>query len=380
MAIDYDSDLVKHFVRMDGWLPICRRRLKAICSERPRRMRYFTFCATGAVDVLMLDVAKVVRQSTGGRRFDTVVFFGRDDESIVQTTKRIPGAIGFPGNFVEVVLLYDADEMLVADSGDPLDAPEEEQDIAAVHRAQRMRAVKHAFIREFPFDVMNLDLEEFVFKPKEELPGKMVNALRKIFAWQQRPLKRDRGLPAPITEFSLIFTTQVGPPNMTADCIHMLEDFLARNVAADDRLLSLLRGRSGVASVSELREHQFELFFKLALPKVIAGILLEQDWYVEPDSGIKIYQYSRDSEDGPYQMLNFVMDVKRQNPPREKRPPIGGDDRTPEAIAAYQEVAFKLFRDKEEVVAEAILNGPTLRKSLELIRARRRKYYPEDAD
>ncbi len=103
MAIDYDSDLVKHFVRTDGWLPLCRRRLEAISQEQPRRLRYFTFCAVGAVDVLMLDVAKVVKLSSTSK-FDTVAFFGRDDESIVETVKRIPGAVGFPGNFVDVVL------------------------------------------------------------------------------------------------------------------------------------------------------------------------------------------------------------------------------------------------------------------------------------
>src|SRR5229473_3640208 len=103
MAIDYESDLIKHFVRTDGWLPVCSRRLKAIQQSHQRRLRYFTFCAIGAVDVLMLDVAKVVSRSSTDR-FDTVVFFDQSPEAVDETLKRIPGATGFNEDFVNLVL------------------------------------------------------------------------------------------------------------------------------------------------------------------------------------------------------------------------------------------------------------------------------------
>ena len=38
------------------------------------------------------------------KEFDTVCFFDRDDEAVAETRKRIPGARGFPGDFVEVLL------------------------------------------------------------------------------------------------------------------------------------------------------------------------------------------------------------------------------------------------------------------------------------
>ncbi|MEJ0041969.1 MAG: hypothetical protein WDM81_07040 [Rhizomicrobium sp.] len=66
-------------------------------------MRYFTFCAVGALDVLLLDREKVIRRSKN-KEFDTVYFFDRDEDAIVETRKRIPGAIGFPGDFVKVIL------------------------------------------------------------------------------------------------------------------------------------------------------------------------------------------------------------------------------------------------------------------------------------
>ncbi len=41
-----------------------------------------------------------------------------------------------------------------------------------------------------------------MFKPKEELPGKMVNAFRKMFQWQKIQLAHPNAKPAPIAEFS----------------------------------------------------------------------------------------------------------------------------------------------------------------------------------
>ncbi len=113
-------------------------------------------------------------------------------------------------------------EDLIAETADPLDSPEDESDEALVRDRQRKLGIKRGFIGRFPFDVINLDLEEFIFQPKEDLPGKMVNALRKVFAWQRKPFP-PKGQDAPIDEFSLIFTTQIGPPNITADCLTMLK-------------------------------------------------------------------------------------------------------------------------------------------------------------
>lgn len=115
-----EDDLLKHYVRTNAWLPLCKKRLRAIRGAgRPgatRRLRYFTFCAVGALDVLMLDVARVVpfHKRHG---FDTVVFFDKNQEFVIETQKRIPGAIGFPGDFVNVVLNEDPEEEYMVGGG-----------------------------------------------------------------------------------------------------------------------------------------------------------------------------------------------------------------------------------------------------------------------
>jgi hypothetical protein len=42
----------------------------------------------------------------------------------------------------------------------------------------------------------------------------------------------------------------------------------------------------------------FDLFFMLGMPKVIARTLLAEDWYIDPDVGIKLYEFERPSKDG----------------------------------------------------------------------------------
>src|SRR5436305_14769112 len=121
----YETCLLKHHVRTNVWLPMAKARLKAIRAgttktTAKRRLRYFTFCAVGAIDVLMLDLAQVVRRSDTGR-FDTIFFFDKDQEHVAETTRRIPGAIGFVGDFVDTVLLDDPEEATIVDSFEALE-------------------------------------------------------------------------------------------------------------------------------------------------------------------------------------------------------------------------------------------------------------------
>src|SRR5712692_6984553 len=186
-SFKYEDCLLKHHVRRDGWLPMCLHRLRemrsAFTPSFNRRLRYFTFCAVGAVDVLMLDLARVITRSTTGR-FDTVFFFDKTPELVAETEKRIPGAVGFPGEFVDVVMASDPEE------GDPLDALaplELADDTESTRKLQMTLSMRRKFIQSFPFDVVNLDLERYLFRPKDPLPGKLVNTMRKVFEWQKRP-------------------------------------------------------------------------------------------------------------------------------------------------------------------------------------------------
>jgi hypothetical protein len=377
-AFKYEDDLLKHYIRTEAWLPLCRRRLRSLRNQSTaktmRRLRYFTFCAVGAIDVLMLDVEKVLVRSDS-RGFDTVCFFDKSRECVLETQKRIPGAIGFPGDFTQIVLADDPDEDDLLNGQQSLEPIEVQEDVYESRRAQLELATRREFVRHFPFDVINLDLEEFLFKPRDPRPGKVINAMRKVFQWQRNKFRLTNAAHRQqIDGFSLMFTTQIGPPSMSEDYSKMLLDCISDNMKRNRDLAQPLIARAGISDAAVLLANDFDLFFKLAMPKLIASALMEEDWYVDPEPGIAIFEFERPSKDGPYKLLHLIMDVKRHWPPRDKRAPGA---MSTVAEQAYQEVILRLFKEPEQLVTNDVLDGDKLRLSLERIKGRRRKYYPD---
>jgi hypothetical protein len=371
-AFHYEDCLLKHHIRKNVWLPLCLGRrdwLKRHAEQqRKRRLKYFTFCAIGAIDVFMLLLEKVLKKSKQDQ-FDTVVFFERDELAVLETQKRIPGAVGFPGDFVEIVILDDE-----GPDSDPLEPSDSQEDTILVRENKRKLAQRRQFVECFPFDVINLDLQDFLFKPRDEIPGKLVNALRRIFEWQKLPLtfKGSRAR-LPLQEFSFMFTTRVGPANMTAAYRDMLVSCLEQNIIRDGSLEQALRERSGGRNPAQLLEQDFERFFKIAMPKILVSLVDDSDWYIAPDNGIRIFEFERVDGNGPYQMLHIVADIKRKIPPQNRRAP--GTD-SPVAQKAYAEVVTRVISESEELITLGSVNADDLRRHLDRIKGLRRTHYP----
>ena len=119
----------------------------------------------------MLEMERVIRRSNPTNRFDSVVFFDISQHYVSQTQTTIPGAIGFASDFIDVVLANDPAEALAVSDPGPVEAPEEEQNTAGTRELQRLRGMKREFIKRFPFDIINLDLERYLFRPNEKIPG-----------------------------------------------------------------------------------------------------------------------------------------------------------------------------------------------------------------
>jgi hypothetical protein len=367
----YEDCLYKHYVREKGWLPLCRERQRIVRSDgqkHMRRIRYFTFCAVGAVDVLMLDVTRIVTRSSSGK-FDNVTFFERTPEAVLATQAAIPGAIGFAGDFLTITLLKDDAEEDVVDDPDPLIAPETATDSAATRTRQRLIESRRQFIKCFPFDVMNFDLEEFFFKPNDPIPGRMVSTLQKVFEWQKRPGTDAGGRPIEISSFSLMFTTRVGPPNLSAAYLDAIQAALETNVGANTNVRDAFAGQVGHVDPGRLRTEDFDAFFKLGLPKIMAALLKDHGWIVDDDRGIRVYAFTRGEGEAKYEMLHLIMHAQRQ-PPRVP----GAVD--PVVETAYSRVVERLFREGTEEVTPAVVEGHRgdLEASLAQIFARRRKY------
>jgi len=312
----FEECLLKHYIRKEVWLPFCRDRLKSIRAaakktKDSRRLRYFTFCAIGALDVLLLDREKVIRKSSADE-FDTVFFFDTNEDSVIETRKRIPGANGFPGDFAEIVL-----QAIDGDAELDLQIPQDLPDTKEVRQKQMKNAQLGAFIASFPFDVVNLDVEQYLFRPSEKLPGILTNAMRRILEWQRRPGVGSNGKPFALDEFTMMFTTQVGPTGLPDEYMSYLrDDCLASNLAAHHELNDpFLKKSSGMDPV-QFFQNDFDGAFKLAVPKGLTELALEQDWYIDDEKGIQVYQFDRSFANGTYRMLHMAMTVKRQAPPK----------------------------------------------------------------
>jgi hypothetical protein len=373
----FENCLLKHYIRRYAWLPVCKERLEALKStfrrqKDTRRLKYFTFCAVGALDVVMLNLEQVIKRSSSTKRFDSVVFFDVNQEFVSETEKTIPGAIGFSGDFVNVVLVNDPAEALI--TSDPIvdEAPTEEQNTAVTREMQRLRGMKRAFIQSFPFDVINLDLEEYLFKPKERLPGRVIRALRKVFEWQRLPGRRADGGVYNVGEFTLMFTTRLGPPNLDIEYLDMLRNYVEGNLARDEALKEIYIQQSGNREPADYLVRDFEGFFKLAVPKTIVSLLLEEDWEIDLRSGLQIFEFERKPVGDPYWMLHFVMSVRRIRPAQEERAP----GQMPSAAAEnYRQVVRKIFETKAADVSNLLaeIGEDPVRSHLNRVKAHRAK-------
>ncbi len=371
---EFEDCLLKHYVREHGWVPACKSRLAHIRSiGEPRRLRYFTFCAIGAVDVLLLDVKGIIRRSQSGH-FDTITFFDRSSEAVDATTKRIPGAYGLPGDFVKIMNLP-----LPMSRPEDSNGPVAEEEVPATNEEEteknleleRQSGIRDQFWGRFPFDVINLDLEEFLFKAGEDVPGNVINAFRKVFQWQRNSF-RDGNRLSPVDGFTLMLTTKIGPPYMNPAHSEMLADVISNNLARDSSLSEALIDRGGFDNPEELLTNNFEIFFKISVPKLIAALLLDEDWFIDPSHGVKIFEFERVATTHTYKMLHMVMEVSRQNPDRNHRAPATTH---PSVTQAYQEVVRSIFATPENIVDNDSIDENELQVSLDKVKSRRDKYY-----
>ena len=374
----YEECLLKHYIRKEAWLPRCVSRKRAFQEAKTkaaknRRLRYFTFCAVGAVDVLMLDVEKVIRPDANGR-FNTVCYFDVTEDYVNETQKRIPGAIGFPGDFVDIVLGEDPEEDTYVDELAPLAAATDKAETLATEREQVRLAQRRKFMLQFPFDVINLDLEEFLFRPTTPPPGRLMRAFRKVFEWQRRPLRIGRS-EFTLDGFSLMLTTQIGPRNLPPEYIGELHSYLEQNLNEDAELRPILLRRTGNDDLATLCANNFEEFFRLCMPKALLKLLMEEDWYIDPGRGISLFEIEREWKQGNYKMLHLVLDVNRQNPDRDHRF-AGAPGR--EVVDAHRTVVRGIFDRREIAVTNAVIDQATLQSHLDKIKARRTKYLGEN--
>lgn len=372
----YEDCLMKHYVRVNLWLPACKDQLKRVRDSQRgtrksfRRMRYFTFCAASALDVMMLNHAKIIPQSKA-EGFSSVVFFDHNPEAVVATQETVPGAIGFPGDFAKLIAGNHLDIGIGEGALDPI---ADKKDVRQTHEEQKANNIRFQFQSRFPFDVINLDVEGYLFKPTEELPGRMVDALRNILRWQTRRSRDEENREFQISNFVLFFTTKLGPDDITQEQRDRLADSLTRNLAQYPEIKAPYNKRANGLDPKSFLANDFASAFKLTIPKMLADLIYEFDWYSDPDFGLRVLEFSRPHADGTYTMLHMAMLIHRKDPPMERR--IPGDGVSSDIHNAQVSIIQKLF-ENEVLDVEQLIKPETvsnqLRSNLEKIVLHRAK-------
>ncbi len=334
----WDSDPLKHHIRLDGWLPACRERLKLVKKANRKHCNYFTFCGRGAKDVLVLNRDRIVpyRSSKG---FSTVAFFELDPDAMRDASQLLWGANPFEADFLDVMDFPD-DPILWMEDVDELSSNRNIEPGATEFREQQLKSARRRFLRLFPFDIINLDLCGHVFRANDPLPGKVIQAIRKVLACQCRSLIEDNVNHGELPGFTLMFTTEVGPMNLGETHTEALSTILESNMEGNDELRQAFIAKTQCQTASDLLQLDRLRFLALGTCKLIARELLNSDWYFDPDE-LLVFELVRPATASKpaYKMLHLVGQVVRQSPIQSARI----ETVTAAAVDAYEQVVRQLF-------------------------------------
>ena len=128
------TDIVKHFVRLTGWITYADSRLnqkKSKHGNSVRGLKYFTLCGSDVIDIFHLYSHGLLYYD--GRSFPDVVFCENKEEAFADASRRLGRTHGFQAQFE-----------------------------SCIRNNQN-------FQNQFPFDLVNLDFTGVCF-PKSEPP------------------------------------------------------------------------------------------------------------------------------------------------------------------------------------------------------------------
>lgn len=297
--INYENDLPKHYVRRYGWLEAAKEQKRAI---RTRPMRYFTFCAEGAIDVFMLERAEILKRSATGGWLEGVYFCEKNEEAFGRIADFIGSPEqGFQGDFADIVLFED-----------DLEGKQLEDDIhyqPAIRKRLRIKDAHNRLRQTFPFDIINLDVCGNMFPPRKRIIARLLQSILQILKWQTH--SQFSGDRLKCEQFTLFLTVRIDAEHTNQDAIAQLEKRVADNIATNGKFQDAFITQYGHSDVKELVHQNFAEFFCLALPKfMIHHALFELGWKVTCGP---TYLYNRNYRDKnqQYQIMHTVSVYER---------------------------------------------------------------------
>jgi hypothetical protein len=315
---DYDRDIPKHFVRYDGWLQACRAQYdlsQAAIQSHARKLplTYFTFCASNAIDVFMLEKeGLLIRVGTLGK-LNHVYFCENDDAEFEQIINLIRSEeAGFQGDFKKIVLFEDDDDTRGREELDP----HERVPSKTVRDKFRYKHLNGRLRKLFPLDVINLDPYGVFFPPREDKYSLMLQAIEKIFGWQGNHHPEDDHV---CTEFTLMLTTHLDQTVYNSGAVDNMKQIALSNIESYPAFSAAFNSKFGHVDPFSLRESDFPRFFSITLPKLISEIARAHGWFGHRH---RIYIYARPSRVNPYSMMSSVCRYERIIPTTDTLPAL----------------------------------------------------------
>lgn len=300
--INWDSDVVKHYVRRNAWLPAARSQAQA-SRKVGREPRYLTFCASQALDVfLFLKEGVLIRDPETDVVINTY-FCEQDDEDFNEIT-RLVGAHeqGFFGDFKDLILFEDDENTtgLGYDNVSRRYAPDLRKKLSMKFRHERLKSV-------FPFDVVNLDPYGTFFPPLTGVLSQMLKSIRTFLDWQTEAAENEGNF----VSFTMFLTTHVQDGRVHPEAFNEMVDMIQKNCTTYAGFSQSLDRRFGTGDAKTIAQIDFSGFYSIALPKVIVSEAFKRGWNVSTNFA---GQYLREGNLGSsrYSMLNWVAKFYRQ--------------------------------------------------------------------
>lgn len=269
--LDYDTDLVKHYVRLVGWLPAIRHRAARVGE---RNLRYLTFCAAKAIDVFLLEMEDLISRDPETGRLIDIYYCEREAEDFASIATLIGSAAqGFLGDFADIVLFQTPPELENANLDELDHLPRDSIRRHQLHLKDSNNRLRDAF----PFDVINLDVSGVLFPPNDPPVSRLFNSIRIVLDWQSDAMLNG----VPLTEFTLFVTSRVASEEMHPEALDMLEEILERNIELHEMYREEFLRKYPVGTARGLRQAEFEDFFVSGVCKVIIDEAIRRNWNPE---------------------------------------------------------------------------------------------------
>lgn len=279
---------VKHYVRLNGWLPSARTRYERV--NRP--LRLFTLCGEDAIDVRLFAAERLIEKDSRGFPGVSWCELSPETASILRT-KLGRVSRSFLGTLEKLSQTAEFKEW-------------------------------------FPFDVINLDFTSLPF-PRSQPPFNSTwVAVTTILACQQTHRAG--------CELFLTFNADRSPAN--DDAVNQLVSLVETNFESRNWSRDLFMSTSGGVLPADLSSSQYDKFLLIALPKFVGRLAADQGFGVRE---LGRFAYTRHPPGRrPYRITKFTFSLEPLEDPPPRLDALGRHELT---AAAYDFLVRRAFEE-----------------------------------